>query len=157
MLRHVATHNRNVILSHESLDDSCPFAESPTVMNKAPFLAAAVALLSLTACENKPQEVTSTAPDPMEAQLRNAAPVELPPAILKSVSMRCGDNSLVFIEFFQGEKQLNLRTEKGGTPTMLKAPAAGEPYVADGGYKVTGTPKSVSVTLPGKGTKTCKA
>jgi hypothetical protein len=127
-------------------------------MTKTPLIAAAaVALLSLAACENKPEEVTSTAPDPMASQLANAAPVELPPAIASSVTLRCGDNSLVYVDFFQGDKQVQLKTEKGGPATMLKAPAAGEPFTADGGYKLTGTPKSVNVTVPGKGDRTCHA
>lgn len=118
---------------------------------------AATALLSLAACENKPEEVSSTAPDPMASQLANAAPVELPPAISESVSLRCNDNSLVFVDFFQGNKQVQVKTEKGGKGTMLKAPAAGEAYVAEGGYKLDGTSKNASVTLPGKGTKSCHA
>jgi uncharacterized protein with LGFP repeats len=125
--------------------------------NPSLIAAAAVALLSLAACENKPEEVTSTAPDPMASQLANAAPVELPPAIAESVTLRCGDNSLVYVDFFQGDKQVQLKTEKGGPATMLKAPEAGQPFEAAGGYKLTGTPKNVSVTVPGKAAKTCHA
>jgi hypothetical protein len=40
---------------------------------------------------------------------------------------------------------------------MLKAPEAGQPFEAEGGYKLTGTPKNVSVTVPGKAAKTCHA
>ena len=125
--------------------------------NPSLIAAAAVALLSLAACENKPEEVSSTAPDPMASQLANAAPVELPPAIAESVTLRCGDNSLVYLDFFQGNKQVQLKTEKGGSATMLKAAEAGQPFEAAGGYKVTGTPKNVTVTLPGKPAKTCHA
>ncbi|ATY31933.1 hypothetical protein [Sphingomonas psychrotolerans] len=127
-------------------------------MKNPPLIAAAVvALLSLAACENKPEEVTSTAPDPMASQLANAAPVELPPAIAETVTLRCGDNSLVYLDFFQGNKQVQLKTDKAGPATMLKAPEAGQPFEAAGGYKLTGTPKNVSVTLPGKPAKTCHA
>jgi len=125
--------------------------------NPSPIAFAAVALLSLAACENKAEEVDSRAPDPMAEALKNAPKVELPPAVAASKTLRCGDNSLIYVEFFQGDKQVNLRTEKDGKATMLKAAAAGDPYVADGGYKLTGTPKSVEVTLPGKGSKTCHA
>lgn len=127
-------------------------------MKNPPLIAAAaIALLSLAACENKPEEVTSTAPDPMASQLANAAPVELPPAISESVSLRCGDNSLVYLDFFQGNKQVQLKTEKTGPATMLKAPEAGQPFEAAGGYKLTGTSKNVNVTLPGKPAKNCHA
>lgn len=115
------------------------------------------AAFSLAACENKVEEVDTRAPDPMASQLANAAPVELPPAILASVSLRCKDNSLVFVDFFQGEKQAQVKTEKTGSATMLKAPEKGQAYVAEGGYKLTGDPKSVEVTVPGWGTKSCRA
>ncbi|MFZ5749181.1 MAG: hypothetical protein ACOY45_16165 [Pseudomonadota bacterium] len=118
---------------------------------------AALALLSLAACENKPEEVDSRAPDPMASDLANAAPVELPPAIAAQVTFRCKDNSLVYVDFFSGDKQVLLKTEKDGTPTVLKAPAAGEPYVAEGGYKVTGDPKAITLELPGKSAITCRA
>jgi hypothetical protein len=127
-------------------------------MKNLPLISvAAVALLSLAACNNKPEEVSSTAPDPMASQLANAAPVELPPAIAETVTLRCDDNSLVYLDFFQGNKQVQLKTEKGGPATMLKAPAAGEPFEAAGGYKLTGTSKNVTVTVPGKPAKTCHA
>jgi len=125
--------------------------------NASVFAAAALALLSLTACESKPEEVSTIAPDPMASQLANAAAVELPPAIAASVSLRCGDNSLVFLDFFQGNKQVQLRTEKGGKATMLKAAEDGAPFEAEGGYKLTGTPKNVTVTLPGQQSKNCHA
>ncbi|TGX55572.1 hypothetical protein E5A73_00060 [Sphingomonas gei] len=125
--------------------------------NPSLIAAAAVALLSLAACENKPEEVTTTAPDPMASQLANAAPVELPPAISESVTLRCGDNSLVYVDFFQGDKQVQLKTVKGGPGTMLKAPEAGQPFEAAGGYKLTGTSKNVTVTVPGKADRTCHA
>lgn len=126
--------------------------------NPSLIAAAAVALLSLAACNKQaPEEVSSTAPDPMASQLANAAPVELPPAIAETVTLRCGDNSLVYLDFFQGNKQVQLKTEKTGPATMLKAPEAGQPFEAAGGYKLTGTSKNVNVTLPGKPAKNCHA
>ena len=127
-------------------------------MNKSPLLAAAAALLALAACnENKPEEVSGTSPDPMASQLANAAPVELPPSIAASKQMRCGDNSLVFIDFFEGDKMVIVRTAKGGAPTTLKAPNAGEPFVAEGGFSLTGNSKTATVVTPNEGTRTCHA
>ena len=127
-------------------------------MNKAPVFAAAAALFALAACNNnQPEDVSSTAPDPMASALANAAPVELPPAIEVSVTMRCKDNSLVYADFFKGSKLVQLKAEKGGPGTMLKAPTAGEPYVAEGGYKLTGTAKNATIEMPGKGARDCHA
>lgn len=119
--------------------------------------AAAFALLSLAACENKVEEVDTRAPDPMADQLKNAAAVELPPAIEATVTFRCQPgNSLVYVDFFQGGKMANLRTEKTGAPTQLTAPEAGQPLTG-GGYTVEGTPKAITYTAPGKSALICKA
>jgi len=126
-------------------------------MKKAPFFAAAAVLLSLAACENKPEEVSGTAPDPQAEALKNAPKVELPPSIEASVSMRCKDNSVVFADFYQGAKMVLIKETKDGPGTLLKAPEAGQPFVADGGYKVTGTSKNATVEIPGKGSRACHA
>lgn len=127
-------------------------------MKTLPLYAAAVALLSLSACENKAEVVDSRAPDPMAEKLKNAAPVELPPPVEHTVAFRCQPgNTLLWADFFKGEKMVVLKTEEKGVPHMLKAPEAGQPYVADGGYKITGNWKSATVEAPGVGTKTCKS
>ncbi|WP_242137718.1 MULTISPECIES: hypothetical protein [unclassified Sphingomonas] len=116
--------------------------------------AAAVALLALSACDNKPTEVSSVTPDPMAAEIANRAPVELPPAIKKEVTFRCKDNSLVYVTFFEGDKQALVKTTETGTPTKLTAEKAGDPLKADG-YEMTGTVKAVTLTQPGKPKQLC--
>ena len=121
------------------------------------ILPAAALLLSLSACENKPEEVDTRAPDPMASELANAAPIELPPAIKANVTFRCQPgNAVVYVDFFQGDTQATVRTEKEGTPTILKAEKAGDPLTG-GGYTLTGTPKSATVTKPGGATLKCSA
>ena len=125
---------------------------------KSPFLlSATAALLALAACNSKPAapEVVDSNPDPMANQLANAGPVELPPSIKSEQTMRCKDNSLVYVTFFQGDKQANIRLKEGDTATTLKAPAAGEPLVAEGGWSMTGNEKAIDLTRPGKGSQTC--
>lgn len=126
---------------------------------KSPLPFAAAALLALAACNNKPAtpEVVDTNPDPMASELANAGAVELPPAIKAEKTMRCKDNSLVYVTFFQGDKQAFVRTEKDGAPTTLKAANAGEPLTAEGGWTMTGTPENITLTQPGKGELTCRA
>ena len=117
--------------------------------------AVAVALLALSACDNKPTEVTNVAPDPMASVLANKAPIELPPSITADVSLRCKDNSLAFVTFFEGDKQVGVKTTKTGTPVRLTAEKAGDPFKADG-YELTGNPKAVTLTQPGKPAQVCK-
>jgi hypothetical protein len=126
---------------------------------KSPFPFAAAALLALAACNSKPAEpeVIDTNPDPMAKELANAGAVELPPAIKADKTMRCKDNSLVYVTFFHGDKQAIVRTDKAGTPTTLTAANGGEPLVAEGGWKLTGTPENITIEQPGKPSLTCKS
>lgn len=114
------------------------------------------AVLLLAACNQKPEVLEQ--PDDMKTELATAKPVELPPAMVASKSYRCKDNSVVYIDFFAGDKQANVRTSKDGTPTQLKAEQGGQPLVA-AGYSLTGTATSSEITLvqPDKPSQTCKA
>ncbi|SEN34075.1 hypothetical protein SAMN05192583_2533 [Sphingomonas gellani] len=125
---------------------------------KSPLLLpTAVLLLGLSACNKSQPQVVESNPDPMATALANRPPVELPPSIKADKTMRCKDNSLVYVTFFDGEKQALVRTEKTGTPTRLTAPAAGEPLTAEGGWKMTGTPATITLTRPGKAALSCKS
>ena len=126
---------------------------------KSPLIpAAAAALVALAACNShKAPQVVDTNPDPMAKELANRPPVELPPAIKADKSMRCQPgNVLLYVTFFEGDKLAFVRTEKTGAITRLVAASAGDPLVADGGWKLTGTPTSAKITQPGKGEFTCK-
>src|SRR4051794_23702328 len=105
------------------LDERVTVRKAPLAMNFRTLPIAAIALIALSACNNtqKAQEVTSVADDPNAAAVRNAAPVELPPAITADVTMRCKDNSLVYVTFFTGDKQAVVKTAKDGPSTMLTA------------------------------------
>lgn len=127
------------------------------MINRTLASAAAIALLSLTACgSSEPEVVDSRAPDPMAEQLKNAAPVELPPSVESTNTFRCKDNTLIYVDFFKGHKLANLRTEKNGAATQLTAPEAGQPLTG-GGYTVVGTGKTIDFTAPGKAAQSCKA
>ncbi|WP_375394949.1 hypothetical protein [uncultured Sphingomonas sp.] len=127
---------------------------------KSPFLpiVAAASLLALAACNSQPKapEVVDANPDPMANALKNAAPIEMPPAIKADKSLRCKDNSLVYVTFFQGDKLAMVRTTQGGTATKLTAPTTGAPLTA-AGWKLTGGPDSIELTQPGKAVQSCKS
>ena len=118
---------------------------------------------ALVACKQE-TIVANDAPDPMAAELANAAPVELPPAIASTKSYRFNDNGLVRIDWLQGGKGAYLHGE-GHDQTHLKMAEAveGEPastdLTAEGGFVLKGaaTASTVSVTVPGKGAQSCKA
>jgi len=114
-------------------------------------------LAALSACGQSQPEVVGNLPDPQAAELAAAKPVALPAPIKDSRTYRCKDNSLIFVDFLADDMGANLRTEKTGVPTPLKATAKGEPFTAEGGYEVAGNGKSVSITLPGKAKQACTA
>ncbi len=137
-----------------------PFAcaKHPTAMHKTSLsIFAATAMLSLAACggSNEPEVIDTRAPDPLASQIANAPAVELPPAIAARTTLRCGDNSLIYVDFFQGDELVNFRAEEGDTPTQLRAEAAGQPYT-NGEITVEGNAQQVSVTRGGS-TLNCKA
>jgi hypothetical protein len=139
------------------LDDSKLTGEGAGMQHITRFLSAAsvAAFLSLAACENEPEVVGGPA-DPQAAELAKAAPVEAPPMIQASRTYRCKDNSLVYIDFYTN-KTAQVRTEKGGQPTILTADAAaGGEYKAEG-YSLSADAPTVTLTMPGKGSQSCKA
>lgn len=119
----------------------------------------ALGSLALPACDSNPSITADSSPDPMANQLAGAAPVELPPAIAASKIYRCGDNSVVSIDWLSDKKSANLRVGDATTPVQVKAAAEGEAMSAADGTSLTGsaTAASVSLTLAGKGAQTCKA
>jgi hypothetical protein len=119
-----------------------------------PFAAAAI--ITLAACnQTKQPQVIDANPDPMATQLANAAPVELPPAITGDKTFRCKDQSLAYVTFFQGDKQVVVRTEQNGTATTLKAPEAGQPFTAEGGWSLKGDQQNITLKTPTKPSLTC--
>ncbi|OYY72918.1 hypothetical protein [Sphingomonas sp. 28-63-12] len=124
---------------------------------KTSLLIAAAALLvfPLAACDQKPEVVTSQAPDPQADALAKAPKIVLPPSIKATVTFRCKDNSLAFVDFFSGDTQVNLRGSREATPIKLTAEKAGGPFVADG-YSLSGTPEAITLAQPGKPSQACK-
>ena len=101
-------------------------------MHKTPLLAAAAsaALFALSACHQSQPEMVNTY-DPQAQALRNAAPVQLPPAITDNRTYRCSDNSLFYVEFYNNNTAM-IRTTQNGTPTQLTQTGGTGPYEGSG-------------------------
>ncbi|KRB82441.1 hypothetical protein ASE00_10280 [Sphingomonas sp. Root710] len=124
--------------------------------NPSRFIAAAVlgSALLLTAC-GKPETITQGDNDPDAASINAAAPVELPPMVMRSRTYRCKDASLVYVDFFSNNTAA-YKTEKEGKATTLTAPEAGKPFTAEG-YSISGDGPQVEIAAPGKPAQSCKA
>ena len=116
-----------------------------------------VVLAALAACSQKEPEVVDTrAPDPNAAALANAAPVELPPAIRAQKTYRCkGDNSLVYVTWYQGDKILDVRDAKDGPSSRVTSTTGTAPWTSAVGWTVGGDLEQVRVTVPGKSPRDC--
>jgi hypothetical protein len=112
-------------------------------MYKHPLLAAAAsaAILALTACGNEPEIVNQY--DPQEEALKNAAPVQLPAAMIASRTYRCSDNSLYYVDFYN-DNTARVRTSREGTPVTLTAQGGNPPYVGEG-YSVSANAGTVQI------------
>jgi hypothetical protein len=127
---------------------------------KTPFLpATAVALLALTACQQKSDTTVANSTTVENTTTVAKAPIELPPAIKTEGSYRChGDNSLVKVTFFEAKKDgtltASVASPADASPVTLSG-AAGQPMIADGGWALSGTEKSFDLTQPGKPKQNC--
>ncbi len=142
-------------------------------MKKNLLILAPVAMLALAAC-NKTE--TPKADDAATAAAP-AAPIELPPSITSSGVFRCGDNTILYVDFLGANVAADIRVgDKTATATRVTAPKAEAPVTdpaappaatpakpegpmksADGETSLSGSGKSINVKLAGKGAQTCKA
>ena len=121
---------------------------------------ALVAAAALAGCDQSDHTINGNAPYDPQANAANtsAAPVNMPPAIVASKIYRCKDNTVVYIDWLAGDTTANLRTERGGSPTVLTAATAGGALTAEG-FALIGLPtaKSVTLTRPDKASQSCHA
>lgn len=103
------------------------------------LLAAAAALAG---CDQSDHTITADGPyDPQANATANAAPVILPPPIVSSKIYRCGDSSLVYVDWY-GDGSARLR----GTATEAGRTIA----AADVAESLNGDADSPAITANGK-------
>lgn len=120
------------------------------------FALLAIAAAALAGCDMSPETITGSGPyDPRDAnQLANAvANVQLPPSIVASHKYRCGDNSVVSIDWLSDGTSNSARvTPEGAAAVNVAQAEAGGDYTAEGAT-LTGDPQARSVTFNGKSCK----
>jgi hypothetical protein len=110
-----------------------------------------VAAAALAGCNKETQTVT---PDANNVVAKT--PIVLPPSIAASKTYRCGDNSVVFVDWLSDNKSANVRTDPTGSPIQVVAAEPGKPLTGNG-ISLTGSASGSSVTVerPGHGSQTC--
>jgi hypothetical protein len=121
------------------------------------ILAAAslAATLPLSACSSEPEVVDPRGPDPQAEALKNAAPVELPPAIQASRTFRCRDNSLVYADFYTNSTVRVRQGTRTAEQTTLTAEGGNPPFRGEG-WSVSANAEQVTITQPGRGSQSCR-
>lgn len=110
------------------------------------------ALLILAGC-NGPETIVADQDDPQAADLADAPPVELPPAIAATRTYRCKDNSLLYADYYTNNT-VHVRAERTAEPVILTSESGTPPFTAEG-YSITANADQVTYTAPGKGTQSC--
>jgi hypothetical protein len=120
-------------------------------MTRSTIVITLVAAAALAGCNKENQTVT-----PDVNNVASNTPVVLPPSIAASKTYRCGDNSVVFIDWLTDDKTANVRTDATGSPTQVVAAEPGKALTGSG-LSLTGTAAGSSVTVEraGHGTQTC--
>lgn len=126
-------------------------------MNRNTIVLSLVAAAALAGCNKENHTIVAGGPDSGDsANTVASAKVELPPAITASKTYRCGDNSVVFVDWLADNKTANVRTQANGAATKVVAAEPGK-ALTGGGISLTGSAaaSSVKVDRPGHGSQTC--
>lgn len=127
-------------------------------MHKASRSLAAAALaasFALAACNSEPETIVANRYDPQAEALKNAAPVELPPAIQASRTYRCRDNSLVYADFYTNDTAQVRAGQRSADAVTLRAEGGTPPYTAEG-WSISANAEQVTITQPGRGSQSCR-
>jgi hypothetical protein len=142
-------------------------------------LLAPLSMLALAACNQSETPMPDAEADAASAA-QKAAAEPMPPPITSSGVYRCGDNTILHVDFFGANEAADIRVgEKTATairviapkpeapvetapPADGKAPAAaaspaGPMKSADGTTTLAGSGKQINVKLAEKGAQTCKS
>lgn len=145
-------------------------------MKKSLLILAPLSMLALAAC-NKSETPAVDGTD--TATATPAAPVALPPSITASGTYRCGDNTILYVDFLGANEAADIRVgDKAAVAVRVEAPKAEMPAAgaapapataepaekpagpmksADGKSSLSGSGKQINVKLADKGAQTCKS
>ena len=118
--------------------------------------ASLAAIVLLTACESDPVVIGGSATDPQAEALKNAPPVELPPAIQSSTTYRCRDNSIVYVNVLTNGT-VNLRLVENEPPRQVLTRETPDGPFTGGGFSLSGTGSTVTFSSPDVRSQSCRS
>jgi hypothetical protein len=138
------------------------------------ILIAPLSMLALAACNNSETPAAPEGEADASKMSQTAAPVEMPPAITASGTYRCGDNTILYVDFLGKNEAADIRVgDKAAAAVRVTAPAAEAPAdgaaptadakpagpmkSADGTTSLSGSGKQINVKMGDKGAQTCKS
>ena len=89
------------------------------------------------------------------AVLAERAPVTLPPAIASSVTYRCADSRLIYVDYFTDDRAM-VRVNGEGAPVILAGQGDRRSY-SGSGYALDRQASDIRFTSPDIGTGLCKS
>ena len=119
------------------------------------LLAAGLAVFGLAGCDYQGQRITAVDEDPQAAVLAERAPVTLPPAIASSVTYRCADSRLIYVDYFTDDRAM-VRVNDEGAPVILAGQGDRRSY-SGSGYALDREANDIRFTSPDVGTGLCRS
>ncbi|HEX6604117.1 MAG TPA: hypothetical protein VF027_04475 [Sphingomicrobium sp.] len=127
-------------------------------MTRTPMLLLSLAAATaLAGCNNSDHNVVA-GPQTDDLNIAAESNLALPPSIVATKTYRCGDNSVIQVDWLSDNKTANIRMGEDSPVTQVVAPEPGKP-MSGSGFTLTGSSSSGSITLerPEHGSQSCKA
>jgi hypothetical protein len=109
------------------------------VMTRTPMLIMLVAAAALAGCNKENHTIVAGGPVEDNANLAANANVPLPPSIQASKTYRCGDNTIVYVDWMS-DGSAHVKTKTSDVPTNIAA----------GSADLKGDAKAATVTYKGQ-------
>jgi hypothetical protein len=147
------------IMQEHRLDGRPKDGEGRRPMTRTPLVLALAAAAALAGCNKQSHTIVAGEPGDNDGNVAANGPIALPPSITASKVYRCDDNKIVYVDWLSDNKSANIRTDKGGNPTVVATADPTKPMTAAGGYSLQGSASaaSVKIAVPGHPEQSCKA
>jgi hypothetical protein len=119
-----------------ALDARLARSEGARIMTRTLPIIALVAVAALAGCNNSDHNIVAGGPVDDTSNVAANANVQLPPSITSSKSYRCGDNSIVYVDWMSdGSARVKKKRDEVGTSVTPGTDLKGDPSGSSISYK----------------------